>query len=167
MVRASGKEYQMSAIKTDGRHMGTVPGTAPTLTYEESTYEEPSYKGAGWVMFATMMFVIAASLSVIWGIAAVSGSHFFVANAHYIISSLNTWGWIMMGFGVLEALAALSIWRGGGYGRWFGIIVAGFATVAALMSIPAYPLWSLVLVTLYILVIYGLAVYGGKPELTQ
>ncbi len=34
------------------------------------------------------------------------------------------------------------------------------------MSIPAYPLWSLVLIALYVLVIYGLAVYGGKPRLT-
>ena len=64
-------------------------------------------------------------------------------------------------------MAALSIWRGGGFGRWFGIIVAGFATLVALISIPAYPFWSLVLVALYVLVIYGLAAYGGKPALTQ
>jgi hypothetical protein len=64
-------------------------------------------------------------------------------------------------------LAALSIWRGGGFGRWFGIIVAGLATIAALMSIPAYPFWSLTLVAMYMLVIYGLAAYGGRPELTR
>jgi hypothetical protein len=113
------------------------------------------------------MFLIAAGLNVIWGIAAVSSSHFFVANAHYIISGLNTWGWVAIGFGVVEALTALSIWRGGGFGRWFGIAVASVATLVALMSIPAYPLWSLVFVALYVLVIYGLAVYGGKPELTH
>ena len=36
-----------------------------------------------------------------------------------------------------------------------------------MMAIPAYPLWSLTLVALAILVIYALAVYGGKPELTE
>jgi hypothetical protein len=36
-----------------------------------------------------------------------------------------------------------------------------------MMSIPAYPFWSLTLVALDILVIYGLASYGGKPELTR
>jgi len=147
--------------------VGGRSGTAPTLGYKEPSYEEPSYKGAGWVLFATVMFVIAACLNVIWGIAAVSSSHFFVANAHYILSDLNTWGWVAIGFGAVEALAALSIWRGGGFGRWFGIIVAGFATLVALISIPAYPFWSLVLVALYVLVIYGLAAYGGKPALTQ
>jgi hypothetical protein len=130
-------------------------------------YEEPADRGAGWILFATVMFVIAACLSVIWGIAAVSSSHFFVGNAQYILSDLNTWGWVTIGAGAIEALAALSIWRGGRFGRWFGIIVAGLATIVALMSIPAYPFWSLTLVALYVLVIYGLAVHGGKPELTQ
>jgi hypothetical protein len=156
----------MSALKTNGARERITMDTAPTLGYDESTYDESS-KGAGWVMFATVMFVIAACLSVIWGIAAVSGSHFFVANAHYILSGLNTWGWVMICFGAVEALTAVSIWRGGGFGRWFGVIVAGFATIAALLSMPAYPLWSLILVAMYVLVIYGLVAYGGKPELTQ
>ncbi len=82
------------------------------------------------------MFLLSATMNVIWGIAAVSNSHFFVGNASYILSDLNTWGWVAMGFAALEVLAALSIFRGGTFGRWFGIIVAGFAVVAAMMSIP-------------------------------
>jgi hypothetical protein len=35
------------------------------------------------------------------------------------------------------------------------------------MSIPAYPFWSLTLVAIAVLVIYGLATYGGRPELTR
>lgn len=107
----------MSALRTNGARTERVPEVGPALTYET---DEPSYKGAGWVLFATVMFVIAACLSIIWGIAAVSSSHFFVANAHYILSDLNTWGWVVMGFGAVEALAALSIWRGGSFGRWLG-----------------------------------------------
>lgn len=154
----------MSALKTNGARMDTLRETGPELTYGA---EERSYKGAGWVLLAAVMFVVAASLNVIWGIAAVSSSHFFVANAQYILSDLNTWGWVAIGFGAVEGLAALSIWRGGSFGRWFGVIVAGAAVLVAMVSIPAYPLWSLTLVALYILVIYGLVVYGGKPELTR
>jgi hypothetical protein len=154
----------MSAVKTNGARTEVTLETGPALAYET---EESSHKGAGWVLFATIMFGIAACLNVVWGIAAVSSSHFFVANAHYVISDLNTWGWIVMGFGAVEALAALSIWRGGAFGRWFGIVVAGFGVIAAMLSIPAYPLWSLVLVALYLLVIFGLTAYGGKPLLTQ
>ncbi len=113
------------------------------------------------------MLVMSATLSIIWGIAAVSSSHFFVAGASYILSDLNTWGWIVMGFGVLEALAALSVWRGGEFGRWFGIIAAGLGGLAAMLSIPAYPFWSLALVAIDVLIIYGLAAYGGRPYLTR
>jgi hypothetical protein len=154
----------MSALKTNGARVEAVRETSPALAYGT---EEPSYKGAGWVLFASIMFVVAAGLNIIWGIAAVSGSNFFVANSHFILSGLNTWGWVVIGFGALEALAALSIWRGGGFGRWFGIIVAGVAALVAMMTIPAYPFWSLTLVALYILVVYGLAAYGGRPGLTS
>ncbi len=140
------------------------------LDYEQPmSYDadERPYKGAGWVLFAAIMLVIGSVLSIIWGIAAVSSSHFFVAGASYIVSGLNTWGWIVMAFGALQALAALSIWRGGEFGRWFGILAAALAGLAAMMSIAAYPFWALALVAIDVLVIYGLAAYGGKPYLTR
>jgi hypothetical protein len=148
--------------------MATITDRPPTGTRRVPIVPmEPEYesaKGWGWIVFAAIMLAVSAALNAIWGIAAVSNSHFFTANAQYILSDLNTWGWIAIGFAALEALAVLSIWRGGWFGRWFGIAVAGLAAVLAMMSIPAYPLWALVLVALDVLVIYALAVYGGKPE---
>jgi hypothetical protein len=119
--------------------------------------------GGGWILFAGIMLLVSATLNVVWGIAAVANSHFFIGGASYILSDLNTWGWVAIGFSALEALAAVSIWRGGSFGRWTGIAIASLGVVAAMFSIPAYPLWSLVLVAIYMLVVYGLAVYGGKP----
>ncbi len=129
--------------------------------------EAPSEKGAGWIVFASTMFVIAACLNFIWGFAAIANSHFFVANASYVISDLNTWGWILIGFATLELLTAVSVFRGGAFGRWFGMFIAGVAVVLAMLTIPAYPLWALTLVAIDLLVIYGLAAYGGNPELTR
>jgi hypothetical protein len=149
------------ATVTNGTHTERVP-VRGTSQWAASSSE----KGKGWILFAGLMLVFSAALNAIWGIAAISNSHFFVANASYILSELNTWGWIAIGFAALESLAVLSIWRGGAFGRWFGIAVAGFGAVAAMMSIPAYPFWSLVVVAIYALIVYGLAVYGGKPELT-
>ena len=151
--------------------MSTVTNGASTSAPAASTpsgyaVSEFSPEGGGWVMFAGIMLMVGATLNIIWGIAAVAGSGFFVVGADYIlITNLSTWGWIAIGFGTLEFLAALSVWRGGGFGRWFGIFVAALALVGALMSMPAYPFWSLTLVAIDVLVIYGLAAYGGKPEL--
>lgn len=149
---------------TNGVSTKVPQTTGSTMTYAA---EEPGYAGAGWVVFASCMFLISASLNFIWGLAAVSNSHFFVANASFILSDLNTWGWVAMGFALVELLAAMSVWRGGAFGRWFGIFLAGVAVLLAMMMIPAYPLWALTLVAIDFMVIYGLAVYGGRPELTH
>jgi len=122
--------------------------------------------GAGWVMFAGIMLMIAGVLNVIYGIAAIDNSKFFshTTETWYILSDLNTWGWITLILGVLEIVAAFSIWAGGAYGRWFGIFVAGLSAIGALLSIPAYPFWSLAIFAIDILIIYGLAAYGGRRE---
>jgi hypothetical protein len=126
--------------------------------------DEP--EGAGWLLFAGIMIMVAGILNVIWGIAAISNSKFFTQHATYILSGLNTWGWIVLIIGVLELFAAFSIWSGGQYGRWVGIIAAGINSIAALLSISAYPFWGLCLFAIDILIIYGLAAYGGQRRTT-
>lgn len=132
-----------------------------TSSYDRSGGGEPS--GVGWVMFAGIMLLIVGVLNVIYGIAAVGDSKFFVHETQYILSGLNTWGWVTIILGALQILAAFSIWSGGGFGRWFGIFVAGLSAIGALMSMPAYPFWSLAVFAIDILIIYGLAAYGGQP----
>lgn len=121
-------------------------------------------EGGGWLLFASIMIAIAGVLNIVWGIAAISNSKFFTQNTTYILSGLNTWGWIVLIIGILELVAAYSILVGGQYGRWFGIAVAGINSIAALMSIPAYPFWSLCLFAIDILIIYGLSAYGGRRK---
>jgi hypothetical protein len=121
-------------------------------------------EGSGWLLFASIMIAIAGVLNIIWGIAAISNSKFFTQNTTYILSDLNTWGWIVLIIGVLELFAAYSISVGGQYGRWFGIAVVSINSIAALMSIPAYPFWSLCVFAIDILIIYGLAAYGGQHK---
>lgn len=123
-------------------------------------------KGTGWVLFAGIMIVIDGVLNVIYGIAAIDKSKFFVVGSEYILSDLNTWGWVALILGVLQIIAAFSIWQGGLYGRWFGILVASLGAIAALLAIPAYPFWSLALFSIDILIVYGLAAYGGDKSLT-
>jgi hypothetical protein len=118
--------------------------------------------GGGWILFAGIMLMLVGLLNVIWGIAAIGDSSFFVHNTKYILSNLNTWGWVTLIIGVVQMLAASSIWAGNQFGRWAGITVAGLSAIGALMSLPAYPFWSLAVFAIDILVIYGLAAYGGQ-----
>ena len=125
-----------------------------------------SERGSGWLGFAGIMLMIVGVLNVIYGIAAIGDSSFFVHNTKYIVSGLNTWGWLTLLLGVLQVLAALSIWQGGEFGRFFGIAVAGLSMIGALLSLPAYPFWSLAVFAVDVLIIYGLAAYGGQRTAT-
>ncbi len=111
----------------------------------------------GWWVFASILLGISGVLNIIWGIAAIGNSHFFTANAEYIFSNLNTWGWITLIIGVVELFASFSLFQGGGFGRVIGIFAAALAALDALLSIPAAPFWSICVFALSIIVLYELA----------
>jgi hypothetical protein len=131
---------------------------------ERSTYIDDS-RGAGWITFAAIMIIMVATLNIIDGIAAIGKSSFFVGNAHYVFSDLKTWGWIVLALGVLQMVVGFGIWYGSQIARWTGIVVVSVNAIAQLLFIPAYPFWSLSIFALDVLVLYGLAAYGGRPRL--
>jgi hypothetical protein len=131
-----------------------------TRDYDIAPRYEPS--GAGWIVFATVMLGLAGLWNFIDGIAAISSAHVYVADANYVFGDLNTWGWIVMFLGVLQVLAALALMSGSKWARWFGIAVAGLNAVGQLCFVPAYPWWALAMFAVDVLIIYGLAVYGGS-----
>jgi hypothetical protein len=130
--------------------------SAPALRTKGLLMNEESTLG-GWWVFAGVLLLIAGVLNVIWGIAAIGDSKFFAADATYILSGLHTWGWIILIVGVLELIAAFSLWSGGEFGRWFGIFIAALNSIGALLSIGAYPFWSLAVFALSIIIVYKLA----------
>ncbi len=121
--------------------------------------------GAGWIMYAWIVLIVLGVWNIIEGIVAISRSHFFTATgAHYVYSDLRTWGWIILIWGILEVLAAGSVLRGGQWGRWFGIFVAGIAIILQFLALPIYPFWALISIFMFALVLYGLVAYGGTGE---
>ena len=122
---------------------------------------------SGWVTFAGVMLFVVGVLNVIYGIAAIGDSSFFVQDQKYILSNLNTWGWVTLIIGVIQLFAAFSLWSGGTYGRVIAIFAASLSAIGALLSIPAYPFWSLAIFALDIIIIHQVAVYGGREADAQ
>jgi hypothetical protein len=123
---------------------------------------DETVKGGGWLLYAGIMVLVAGTLNVIWGIAAIDNANFFVEDQRYIFEDLNTMGWVVLIIGVIQLISAFSIWAGGEFGRWIGIIGATLGAIGALLSIPGFPLWSVCVFGLNILILYGLAAYGGR-----
>ena len=123
-------------------------------------------KGLGRAVFVAILLLIAGTLNIIYGIAAVSNAHFF-NGTQYVFSSLHTWGWITIIVGVIQLTAGFSLMAGNAYGRVIGIIAASIGALESLLSIGgAHPWWSIGIFALCIYVLHGLIVFGEEEEPT-
>lgn len=125
----------------------------------EVAYDEP---GSGWVSFAGVMIAIAGVVDLVYGVAAIDRSSFFVQDAQYIVSDLRTWGWVLVALGLLQFVVSLGIWARNQLARWFGVLIAGLNAIAALMLLPAHPWGAFAIFVLDLLVIYGLLAHAQR-----
>jgi hypothetical protein len=103
--------------------------------------------------------------NLIYGIAAIANSHVFTANAHYVFGDLRTWGWITLIIGVLQLGAAAGVLAGSQLARWFAVAVLGLNAIDQMFFIPAYPFWSLMIIAVDVVALYGLCAYGSRENL--
>ena len=121
-------------------------------------------RGLGRATFAAVFLAIGGTLNIVYGIAAISNSSFFVHDTHYVFASLKSWGWITLIIGIIELIAASSLLGGGRFGQWLGMFAASLAAIGALLDLPAYPLLSIAVFALSLWVIHGLSLYGASAR---
>jgi hypothetical protein len=122
-------------------------------------------RGAGSALFAGILLLVAGTLNIVYGIAAVGNSHFYVSEVHYVFASLHAWGWVTIILGIIQLTGAFSLFAGNVYGRVIGLIAATLGAIGALFAIGSgsSPWWSLAVFAVCVVVIHGLVVLG-EPE---
>jgi uncharacterized membrane protein (DUF2068 family) len=138
-------------------------GSSAPLSAQQS-YPADEGRGYGWVIFAGTMLLIVGTLNFIYGIAAISDSKFYVKDAQFVISNLNTWGWFLVIVGAVQAISALGIWAQAAGARWVGILSAGVNAIIQMLAISAYPFLAISLFAIDILIIYGLLAHGRATD---
>jgi hypothetical protein len=121
-------------------------------------------RGYGLVLFAGVLLLVSGFWNLIYGIAAIANSHVFVANAHYVFGNLRAWGWITLIFAILLLIAGGGVMAGNQAARWFAIAVLGLNAIEQMFSIPAYPFWSLTIIAMDVVALYGLCAYGSREN---
>lgn len=126
-----------------------------------ASYGAPSQmrEGHGWLVFAAVMFFAAAAANALWGIAALVNDSYFRVD-ELLFGDLSMWGVIYLVFAAVQALTAFLILRRSTLGVVLGIGIALLNAVLVLLSIGGYPLWSVIILVIDGLIIYGLSVYG-------
>ena len=114
---------------------------------------------AGWLGFAGTLMLIIGSIDFFQGLIALFEDEYFVVTpSGFLAIDLTGWGWIMLIWGVLLVLAGFGLLGGQGWARWTAILVVSLNFIAQLgfLGNSQYPLWSLTVMALNVIVLYAL-----------
>jgi hypothetical protein len=142
---------------------------------EQITPTQPSMRRAmppeqtgwvGWIVFAAMMMIMVGSFQVIAGLTALFNSGYYVVGEDQLLVSADftAWGWTHIILGAVALAAAFGLLAGQMWARVVGIAMALVSAVVNLAFIAAYPLWSIMVITLDVLVIYAIAAHGREMQ---
>ena len=120
-------------------------------------------RGTGRALLAATLLVIVGTLNIIYGIGALDGANIFLNDKRYILTDLNTMGWVLIVLGVIQLGGGFSLMAGNTYGRVIGLIGASLGAIGALLSIGGNdPWWSVCLFFLCIYILHGIILYGDE-----
>ena len=147
----------MARQVSERQHAGQAP--------ESQGPPQPAWV-TGAVVFAGTMMIMIGVLHALAGLAAIVRSEFFTEASGYLYNvNVTAWGWIHLLAGVVIAAAGFAVWAGQAWARALGIALAALSLIANFLFIPYYPLWSLLIIALNVLVIFALSVSGRRPAL--
>lgn len=116
-------------------------------------------RGGGWLAFAAVLLLLGAVFNAVYGLTALTNDDYLHAD-ELLFGDLSLWGTIYLVFAVAQLVAVLLIAGRRPLGAVLGIAIVVLHATAVLLSIGAYPLWSVILLVVDGLILYGLSVYG-------
>jgi hypothetical protein len=134
-----------------------------TTSYDQGAdYNQPT-AWTGWISFAGVMMIIGGGLNLFYGIvAAVNDEWVVFTNRSNVYLDISEWGWVHIIMGAIVLLAGIGVFSGNILARIVGVIVASISLIVNFFFIPVYPLWSLTVIVLDVLVIWALTAHGRE-----
>jgi hypothetical protein len=141
-------------------HGTSVPGGYPPYTAERSGW-------VGWIFFAGIILIMIGSFQAIAGLVALFNDDYYLVGKSGLVVSVDytAWGWVHLVLGVVAFLTGIGMMIGQAWARVTGIILAVLSAIVNLAFVAAYPVWSVLVIALDVIVIYALAVHGREARL--
>jgi hypothetical protein len=151
---------------TEHPHGGTGPVTGSSTTSSGPVTRPTETGSAGWVYFAGVMLLLLGAFQLIEGLTALFHSSYLLvtSNGLLVTANLAAWGWLHLVIGVVALVAGYGSIVGKRWAQILGIVLAGVSAVVNLTWIAAYPLWSITIIAVDILIIHALAVHGREVQ---
>jgi|tagenome__1003787_1003787.scaffolds.fasta_scaffold20748315_3 hypothetical protein len=126
------------------------------MTSSTTTVRRP---GRGWVAFAAILLMVAGAMQFLDGLWAIRTQDTAV-DALFWNNNLEAWGWLYLILGIGLLVTGACIFRRAPWAYGVGIFVGCIGAVLNIFWIFSYPLASVLLITLNLVVVYALTTYG-------
>ncbi|MFF9624980.1 hypothetical protein [Streptomyces griseosporeus] len=130
-----------------------------TATHAPRT-SPPKYAwAAGLMTFAAVMLTLLGILDIFRGIMAIAEDDVFLTTRNYVFEfDLTGWGWIHLALGVVAVIVSIGLFQAATWARVIGVAIAGLVIIANFLSLPYYPVWSVIMITMSGFIIWALCV---------
>jgi hypothetical protein len=118
----------------------------------------------GLIAFAGIVMILLGIFHVIQGFVALFNSDYYLVGKSGLVLNVDytAWGWFQLIAGLLVIAAGAGLFAGQVWARVVAILLAMISAVINIGFLAAYPLWSLMMIGLDVLVIWALTVHGSE-----
>lgn len=119
----------------------------------------------GWIYFAGLLLIMSGVFQMIAGFTALMNDTFYAATEEtLLVFDITAWGWVHLLIGLFLLLAGTSVMSGHLWSRVVSVVLAALVVIGQFAFMAAYPIWSIMIIIMGILVIYSLTVHGSELQ---
>ena len=131
----------------------------------EKSHSKPT-GWTGWIYFAGMLMMLVGSFQAIAGFVALFKEDVYIVTAsNLVLFDYSQWGWIHLFWGILLFFSSFSLMAGHGWGKFLGVFLAAVSALANFAFLPAYPVWSMLIIAIDVVIIYAITVHGREVRM--
>jgi vacuolar-type H+-ATPase subunit I/STV1 len=114
----------------------------------------------GWLSFAGIVAIVVGVFNVIDGLVALfRNDYYLVTSQDILVFNFTTWGWIWLLLGLVQIVVGAGIIAGHPWARMAGVAMAVLAAIGQLAFLRAFPVWSVLVIAMCVLVVYALTAH--------
>ncbi len=140
---------------------GTTPESPP-----RSDYESHATGWTGWIAFAGVIMVLLGILHAFQGLVALFKDDYFLVGRNGLAVNIDytEWGWTHLILGIVIAFAGAALWAGQMWARIVAVLLAMLSVVVNIGFLAAFPIWSTIMITMDVLIIWAVMVHGREMK---
>ncbi|MGY4856563.1 DUF7144 family membrane protein [Cryobacterium sp. AP23] len=151
-------------MTTTRQNTGTAQSARTTATYGASAPDTGMSGWTGWIVFAGVIMIMMGAFHVIQGLVALfQDTYYLVAQEGLVVQvDYTTWGWVHTILGAVVILAGVALLAGQMWARVVAVVLAFCSALVNIAFLAAYPIWSLTMIALDVVVIFAVTAHGKE-----